>query len=120
MNSLLQVLSVLLYCCYNTIQSSTIQYNTVQYSRSFTAPTCSAEPCTRCRPSQTTRKSPAEGVAAPGQTGWDEEADQVVRLGGAGQFHAARLAGVPLGAARQTGEQDEAQLRRGDHTEVLQ
>ncbi len=40
------------------------------------------------------------------------------RLGDAGQLHAARRAGVPQGPPRQARDEDEADLRRGNHSQV--
>jgi hypothetical protein len=40
------------------------------------------------------------------------------RLGDAGQLHAARRAGVPQGSPRQARDEDEADLRRGNHSQV--
>ena len=39
-------------------------------------------------------------------------------LGDAGQLHAAWRAGVPEGPPRQAGDEDEAHLRRGNHSQV--
>ena len=39
-------------------------------------------------------------------------------VGDAGQLHAARRPGVPQGPPRQAGDEDEAHLRRGHHSQV--